>query len=181
MLQVGERAPAFRAKPVFGYEVAIPDSARKRPLVLVFVPALESSISRSGLARLQERYADFDRLGVSVVAISPSSLRATQDFAPRYHVLFPLISDESGEISSRFDVGRIGAGGVLSNINPATIRGGVESLGLGFGLPNRGMLQAAAECVVDVDGTIAYSRQSEDLWETVDIDALLEAVKSCLS
>jgi peroxiredoxin len=180
MLQVGQTAPPFSAKPVFGYRVELPESVNEKPMVLCFFPSLESAVSRESVAKMQERFADFDRLGVKVVGITPSSLRSTQDFAPRYHVLFPLISDENSDIATKFGVEKLSRSSIISSLTPNGLASGVNALSFGTGLPKTGMLQASAEFVIAKGGEIAYARIGTSLWDSIEIDPLLEAVKCSL-
>ena len=60
MLVVGDAAPSFRAQPVFGLPLDVEDQTQRYPLVICFVSSLGSPLTRQTLARLQDRFADFD-------------------------------------------------------------------------------------------------------------------------
>ena len=104
MLKEGDTAPAFSARPIFGYPVEIPQGLTDGPIVLCFVPFLGSPFARRTLAMLQERYADFDRRGIRIVAITQTDLTAARDFVPRFHLLYPLITDPDGTLQSLFAI-----------------------------------------------------------------------------
>ena len=53
MLQAGENAPPFTARPIFGHSIAVPDGLSSQPLVLCFLPILGSPYARRTLATLQ--------------------------------------------------------------------------------------------------------------------------------
>ena len=180
MLQVGQTVPFFSAKPVFGYRVDLPDSVAEKPMVICFFPSLESAVTRESIAKMQEQFAEFDRLGVNILGITPSSLRSTQDFAPRYHVLFPLISDEDRQIATKFGVQKLSRASIISSITPNGLATGVNALSFGTGLPKSGMLQASAEFVIAKGGEVIYARIGTRLWDSIEIDPLLEAVKCSL-
>jgi len=180
MLQAGQKAPSFSAKPVFGYRIDIPGRIDDKPLVICFFPALESAVSREAVAQMQARFSDFDRLGVKVVGITPSSLRSTQDFAPRYHVLFPMISDEDREIATKFGVNKLSKASIIGSITPNGLASGMNALSFGTGLPKSGMFQASAEFVITKGGDISYARFGTNLWDSIEIEPLLEAVKCSL-
>jgi peroxiredoxin len=180
MLKVGQIAPSFSAKPVFGYTVELPEYVSEKPLVICFFPSLESAVSRESIAKMQERFADFDRMGARIVGITPSSLRSTQDFAPRYHVLFPLIADEDRDIATKFGVEKLSRSSIISSLTPNGLAAGVSALSFGTGLPKSGMLQASAEFVVAKGGELIYARVGSNLWDSIEVEPLLEAVKCSL-
>jgi peroxiredoxin len=56
------------------------------------------------LRSFQHRLAEFDSRGVRVVAISVDSPQTNRDHREKLGLTFPLLSDESGEVSRRYDL-----------------------------------------------------------------------------
>jgi peroxiredoxin len=179
MLKEGDPAPAFSARPIFGYPVEIPESLRSGPIVLVFVPYLGSPFARRTLALLQERFADFDRRGVRIVAITQTDLTAARDFVPRYHLLYPLITDPDGELQSLFDIqeDRYLLSSIRGLIGRRQRAGGLFDFGVGwFNGPVR---QLGAEFVLDRSGTVRCAHYATGVTDVPDVDALLTCATSC--
>ena len=102
MLRPGDPAPPVQSRPVSGPAVAVPDPGGA--VALVFVGPLGSPLARKTLAEAQARFADFDRRGVRLVAVSSSGLDEARDFVPRHHLLPALVLDPDGAISQRYGV-----------------------------------------------------------------------------
>lgn len=179
MLKVGDAAPAFSARPIFGYPVEIPKGLESGPVVLCFVPFLGSPFARRTLALLQERFADFDRRGIRIVAITQTELTAARDFVPRYHLLYPLITDPEGSIQELFDIqtDRYLLSSVRSLLGGGGGGGGLMDFGVGwFNGPVR---QLGAEFVLDRSGTVQFAHYATGIADVPDLDALLQCASSC--
>ncbi|MFT5686669.1 MAG: peroxiredoxin [Myxococcota bacterium] len=183
MLKEGDAAPAFSARPIFGYPVEVPAGLKAGPIVLFFVPFLGSPFARRTLALLQERFADFDRRGIRIVAITQTELTAARDFVPRYHLLYPLITDPEGELQSLFDIQEdryllSSVRSLLSGGSGATGgTGGLMEFGVGwFNGPVR---QLGAEFVLDRSGTVRMAHYASGVADVPDLDALLQCASSC--
>ena len=183
MLKEGDTAPEFQARPIFGHEVDVPDGLDTRPLVLCFVPFLGSPFARRALAMLQERCADFDLIGARLVAITQTDLTAARDFVPRYHILFPVISDPDGQLQSLFDIQEDRF--LLSSLR-AALRGNSHGarpsqsvFEFGVGWFNGPVRQLGAEFVIDHQGTVQYARYASGVMDTPDVEALLACAASC--
>lgn len=77
---------------------------RARTVVLYFYPV---DFSSSGTAQAQEFKADYARyrkLGVEIVGVSTDHVSSHKDFAERYKLPFPLLSDEKGDLARAFGV-----------------------------------------------------------------------------
>lgn len=173
-LAPGALAPGFEQRPVFGLPVVVPPPA---PLALCFVRHLGSPVARDALARLQARFADFDRLGVRLVAVSQTDLRGAQDFVPRHHLLPALLVDD-GTLHDAYGVAALGAlASTLSRLRPGAVRQALGSLQHGVGRP-AAVDRLPAEFLIGRDGRIGHARYGRGLHELPDLDALLSAART---
>jgi peroxiredoxin len=175
MIQIGEAAPHFSEKPLFGKTITIPDSLSKGPLVVHFVRHLSCPFAREALAQVQDRYADFDRVGIQVLAISQSDRTLAFDFVPRHHLLFPLVVDEGGRLRDAWSVGSdaflLGTlkGQLRQAARTQTLRAFRHGRGLGLGQE----LQLGADFVIDRGGQVVHAAYHGSISDVPDLDTLL--------
>ncbi len=177
MLTVGESAPSFRVQPVFGLPVDVEDHTSRYPLVICFVSSLGSPLTRQTLADLLEHYAEFDVIGAQVVAVTRSGLPVCQDFVPRQHVLFPVLSDPGGDLYTQYEVTGKGWKSAVKALDPRSVRKAMNSIKLGVGRPERGHSQLPAEFVVAPGGELVHVRYGSSLSDTPQVDQLLAAAQ----
>lgn len=180
MLRPGDAAPPFVARPIFGLESAVPPSADGQPLVLCFVRNLASPFTRASMAAIQDRYADFDREGISVLLVTRTDITQARDYVPRHHVLAPLVVDEDGDLHQRYQVGtdrRLG-GTLKAMLDPDRLSAALDALQHGHGKPHRDLTQLGAQFVLGTDGRVAMARYATSVTEQPDLDALLECARA---
>lgn len=172
MLRPGDVAPQWTLHPIMG----LPVDMTRAPTVLLFVRPLEGSSPRVTVNRLQEAWPRFFADGIQVAAITRCDLTFARDFFPRYHVLFPLVVDETGEYFQSYDVGSDrGFVGTLKGLGPSafrTLRAGLRLGRARWGMPSA---QLPAEFVVAPDGTVRYAHYATSVLEQPDIEALWNA------
>lgn len=177
MPQVGEIAPPLLAQPVFGLPVDLGALSAKQPVVLLFVRHLGSPAARAALALAQDRMPEFDRAGISLIAVTPSSLTLARDFVPRFHLLFPLVCDPDGSISRTWGVGepqgRLGIYKALLGFWAMP-----QFLGYGQGPVDGPITYIPASFVVQVGGRLALSAPGRSVASQPDLSGLLEAACS---
>ena len=177
MLEPGALAPAFDAQPVFGVALRIPADLRRGPVAIAFVGSLASPLTRVALGELQAAFADLDRAGVRVLAVSPSGFVEASDYVPRHHLLFPLVLDEDRAIAARFGVADdVSVMGALASLRPATASRALRSLALGVGLKRAPLGVRAALFLLDRDGKIAFSAVASGPFQGLDLAGLSAAV-----
>ncbi len=133
MLNVGDAAPHFCERPVFGYDVDVAAITEKQPMAICFLQHTNSSLARRAAADLQAAYRGFDLAGVFLVAVSPTGLKVARDFVPRFHVLFPVIADPERRLFDLFQVDRAGRREALKNLKPSLLVETARHLQQGFG------------------------------------------------
>lgn len=180
LLQVGDTAPAFTASPIFGLDLPIPTGGGGPPVALCFVRPFASPFGRAAMAAIQDRYADFDRLGVPLYAITQTDLTQARDFVPRYHVLAPVIVDGDGALRRRYSVGedRGLVRSLGSLLRPSNLSRVLDALQLGQGRPHLEFMQLGAEFLVAPDGRLAHASYGQTIFDLPDLDGLLECARA---
>lgn len=177
MLSVGETAPSFRAQPVFGRPVDVEEHTTRYPLVICFVSSLGSPLTRQTMTDLLANYAQFDVVGAQVVAVTRSAATVCQDYVPRHHVLFPVVSDPAGEFYAQYQVSSRDWKSTVKALDPRSVRKAMNSIKLGVGKPERGTSQLPAEFVVAPGGEIAHARYGTAVSDIPNVELLLAAAQ----
>jgi len=156
MVSTGDDAPTFTAtvgtNDHESFDLA--DHIGNGPVVLAFFPGAFTPPCTNEMVALQERLAEFEDAGATLLGISADSPFSQGAFREEHGIEFDLISDMAGDA--------IGAYGVE------------------FDIPDLGLHDIAnrAVFVVDDDGQIAYSWVADDPTNEPDYDELLDAVRS---
>ena len=105
-LKVGQKAPKFTLRNQDGQMVSLSDFRGKK-VVLYFYPkdntpgcTKESCAFRDGLDEIREN-------GAVVVGVSPDSVASHKNFANKYDLNFPLLSDESKSMLEAYGVWKL--------------------------------------------------------------------------
>lgn len=174
MLRPGDAAPMFTLQPVMG----LPVKLEGHVTVVCFLRPLEGSVSRTAIATLQEAWSRFDAEGIQLVGITRTDLTFGRDFVPRYHVLFPIVIDETGEYSQAYDIPcDKGFMGTLKGLRPEAVRTFVGSLEHGRGAPRLPSTILPAEFVIGRDGAVRYAHYATSVLDQPDIEALWNAAR----
>ncbi len=105
-LKVGDKAPDFTLTDSDGKPVALGALLQKGPVILAFFPkAFTPGCTKENQA-YRDRYAEVEKKGASVVAISTDSPDTLKKFKDEYHLPFLLLSDADGKVADQYG-GRI--------------------------------------------------------------------------
>ena len=171
MLREGDRAPAFRAQPVFGLPLEVPGD---RPVVLVFVRHLGCPYARETIWRLQESVGRVNLAGARLAVVARAGLNTARDFVPRHHVLFPVVADLDGVLFQLYRVPRYrflkGTVASLASTRPPDL---LRPLLRGAGKPSGPVDQLPAEFVVDGRGVVRYCNYPTSIFHVTDPSELL--------
>jgi peroxiredoxin len=153
MVDVGDDAPDFTAPLATGdvESFTLSDHLDEAPIVLAFFPAAFTGTCTTEMETFQERLADFDAAGATVYGVSVDSPFALNEFRDQNGIEFSLISDANRELIDLYDVSMDFA-----------------DLGV-YGVAKRSVF------VVDGDGTVTYTWESDDPTVEPDYDAVEEA------
>jgi peroxiredoxin Q/BCP len=103
MLQIGKTAPDFTLPTGDGTKVRL-KQFRGKPVVLYFYPADDTPGCTREACSFRDEYAQFTQRGAVVLGVSADSVESHRAFATKYHLPFPLLSDESKRVLKKYGV-----------------------------------------------------------------------------
>ena len=107
-LKKGDIAPAIDASVVYpgrpGQARFILSDHRSQPMILYFYPKDDTPGCTQESCDFRDAYAQFQESGVSIYGVSKDTVTSHHKFIHKYHLPFPLITDESGEICGAYGV-----------------------------------------------------------------------------
>lgn len=103
-LGVGDLAPDFEAQTQTGALVRLSDYLGKQEVILYFYPKDNAAGCVAEACEFRDRYELIEDLGAEVIGVSVDSPLSHKVFAQRYHLQFPLLTDERGEIRKLYGV-----------------------------------------------------------------------------
>jgi peroxiredoxin len=101
-LKAGDMAPSFTLKDPDGGPVSSTDLLKKGPLVLSFYRGVWCPYCNMELQALEAAKPEFERLGASLIAISPQTAPNSRKSVRQNNLSFPILSDPNGDVSSAF-------------------------------------------------------------------------------
>jgi peroxiredoxin Q/BCP len=99
----GMQAPDFSLPASRGRTVSSA-GLRGRSYVLYFYPKADTSGCTKEAQAFQGSLQGFARYGCEVIGVSRDPLKALDKFASKYHLEFPLASDEEGKLTAAYGV-----------------------------------------------------------------------------
>jgi peroxiredoxin Q/BCP len=105
-LRVGDPAPDFTLVEANGAEVSLSDFRDKAEVVLFFYPKDATPGCTAEACSFRDSYEAFRDAGAVVIGVSSDPPESHRQFAGRFHLPFPLLSDPSGEVRARYGVPR---------------------------------------------------------------------------
>lgn len=163
-LNVGDKAPAFKTLADDGSTWNVNDYVGDKFIVVYFYPAAMTG----GCTKQACAYRDFKNKIASanavVVGVSGDNVEGLKLFKKAHDLNFPLLSDESGEIATRFGVPMRDGGTITREIE-----------GQNFDLV-RANTPARWTFIIDKNGKIAYKNTSVDV--SKDTEEILEFIKN---
>jgi peroxiredoxin Q/BCP len=103
MLRVGDTAPDFESTTQTGKPLKLSDLRGKR-VVLFFFPRAFTMGCTIETRKFRDQYGDLSAMGAEIIGVSVDSHARQCDFANSEGVPFPMLGDESREISRRYGV-----------------------------------------------------------------------------
>jgi thioredoxin-dependent peroxiredoxin len=98
---VGQPAPDFTLPNQTGEMVSLA-SLRGKPVVLYFYPKDDTPGCTKEACSFRDAWRELQAKGVVVLGVSKDSVRDHQKFAEKYGLPFPLLADESTEVSQKY-------------------------------------------------------------------------------
>src|SRR5439155_21544454 len=103
MLEVGDKAPQFSSVDDEGNPIALKDYLGKK-IVLYFYPKDNTTGCTKEACDFRDNFSKFKRAGVTVLGVSPDSVKSHTKFKTKYDLPFPLIADENKSIVNKYGV-----------------------------------------------------------------------------
>lgn len=107
-LNVGDPSPYFTLQDANGNNFTLSDYRGINPVVIYFYPKANTPGCTKQACGIRDSYSKFKEKNIVVIGISVDSKEAIKDFIDNNKLDFPLLSDESKEVSKAY--------GVLNNI-----------------------------------------------------------------
>jgi peroxiredoxin Q/BCP len=99
----GDTAPGFEL-PGTGDRTYRLEDYKGQSVVLVFYPADNSPVCTMQLRSYSENLDGFDNVGAQVLGLSPQSVETHQDFAAKWGLQIPLLSDIDKEVGRAYSI-----------------------------------------------------------------------------
>jgi peroxiredoxin Q/BCP len=103
LLPVGTPAPDFEATAHDGTRVQL-SALRGRDVVLYFYPMDNTSGCTKEACDFRDSWARLQDAGVAVFGVSTQGNASHVRFAQKYHLPFPLLPDDKGELAAKYHV-----------------------------------------------------------------------------
>ena len=100
---VGDLAPDFELPNTDGTPWRL-SAQHGKVVALVFYPKDETPVCTKQMCSMRDRWDDYAATGAEVVAISVGSVASHRQFAEHHHLTQPLLADEDGEVSRRYNL-----------------------------------------------------------------------------
>lgn len=98
---VGEKAPSFSLSDANNKTHQLSDFAGQW-LVLYFYPKDDTPGCTKEACHFRDDFKSFSEVGASIIGISADTLVSHDQFAKKYHLPFPLLSDASGQVAASY-------------------------------------------------------------------------------
>ena len=103
MPKVGDPAPEFEVLDDQGRAVHLSDFKGKN-IVLYFYPRADTPGCTKEACAFRDDYSAYDKAGVTILGVSPDSVKDQAKFKQKYDLPFSLLADEDHSISSTYGV-----------------------------------------------------------------------------
>ena len=173
--KVGDKAPAFALKDPDGNVVSLAESLKKGPLIVSFYRGVWCPYCNMELQALEAAKPAFDKLGASLVAISPQSQPNSRKSVRQNNLTFPILSDSKGEVGAAF--------GLRFNLPDYLIElyKGLKNELPAFNDDPSWTLPMPARYVIGRDGTILYADVNPDYTHRPEPEEMIPALRRATS
>jgi thioredoxin-dependent peroxiredoxin len=102
-ISAGIPAPDFALLDESGTSRQLRDY-RGRPVILYFYPADDTPGCTKEACNFRDDYSEYQRSGVTILGVSPDSVKSHIKFKEKYQLPFPLLADEGHKICDAYGV-----------------------------------------------------------------------------
>jgi peroxiredoxin Q/BCP len=103
MIKQGDKAPDFTLPDQNGDPVSL-SGLRGRPVVLYFYPKADTPGCTVQACGVRDHHADYEQAGAVVLGVSADPIKRIANFAGKYTLGFPLLSDEDHAVAEAYGV-----------------------------------------------------------------------------
>ncbi len=154
MVKIGDTAPAFTLKTTDKSDVSLSDYYGKN-VILAFYPGAFTGVCDKEMCTFQDNFSKLSESGTVVIGISVDSPWANAEFARKYSIDFPLLSDIDRKVVQSYGASFVGLGGIE-----------------GYVSANRVVF------IVDSEGVIQYRWEAENPGVEPNYDEILQFASS---
>lgn len=104
MLTEGDKAPEFTLPTIGGKTVSLKDFGGKSSIILYFYPKDDTPGCTKEACFFRDLESEFRSAGAVILGVSTDSVRSHEKFAEKYHLPFPLLSDEDKTVVNAYGV-----------------------------------------------------------------------------
>jgi peroxiredoxin Q/BCP len=97
----GDAAPDFEL-PASGGRTVSRKALRGKPFLLYFYPKADTPGCTKEACAFQEALPQLGKIGIDVIGVSPDKMKPIERFAEKYHLSFPLASDETHAVAEKY-------------------------------------------------------------------------------
>jgi len=169
--KAGDKAPAFTLNDPDGQPVSSADLLAKGPLVISFYRGVWCPYCNMELQALQAALPEFEKLGASLVAISPQTPVNSRKSVRQNELGFPILSDTHNDVAAAF-----GLRFELPDYLVDLYKGLKNDLPTFNGDPSW-TLPMPARFVIAQDGTILYAEVNPDYTHRPEPEDMLPALR----
>lgn len=102
-LRIGDTAPDFLLPAQDGKKYSL-KNFRGKKIVLYFYPADDTETCTAQACMFRDNNSAIQKAGAVILGISPDSFSSHQKFSAKYHLNFPILSDDTKEVIKRYGV-----------------------------------------------------------------------------
>ena len=154
MVKIGDTAPAFTLKTTDKSDVSLSDYYGKN-VILAFYPGAFTGVCDKEMCTFQDNFSKLSESGTVVIGVSVDSPWANAEFARKYSIDFPLLSDIDRKVVQSYGASFVGLGGIE-----------------GYVSANRVVF------IVDSEGVIQYRWEAENPGVEPNYDEILQFASS---
>lgn len=169
--KVGDMAPSFRLRDPEGNVVSSEELLQKGPLIISFYRGVWCPYCNMELQALQEALPEFEKLGASLVAISPQTAPNSRKSTRQNNLTFPILSDEKGKVGEAFGL-KFKLPDYLVDLYKS-LKNDLPT----FNDDPEWTLPMPARYVIGQDGTILYSEVNPDYTRRPEPEDMLDALR----
>ena len=174
-LKAGDKAPAFTLSDPDGRPISSADLLAHGPLVVSFYRGVWCPYCNMELQALQAALPAFEKLGASLVAISPQTAPNSRKSVRQNDIAFPILSDPHNDVAAAFGL-RFAMPDYLVDLYK-----GLKNDLPAFNDDPNWTLPMPGRFVIAQDGTVLYAEVNPDYTRRPEPDDMLPALRHAAS